>query len=143
MFLAGLLLGFDLFQLPTWIIWVMWFVGFSRDGVSYMTINDIEGSAAWALALGPLAIASLVAVWLISNLRAYPIVLTIAVAWLAYELLGHASGAFEAGPFAAGVAVAWRALVVGLLVSGQPMFRRSDWRSSAKVQDSATKPTEI
>jgi hypothetical protein len=113
-FIAGLLLGFDIFALP---IWGIWAVASLRGSGGVMTLNDVPVPSGYFLLFGPLAVASLVAVWLISMLRAYPIVLGIAVAWLAHALAGFVVGAFNAG------AVIERALIVGLLVSGRMAFR--------------------
>lgn len=113
-FIAGLLLGLDIFALP---IWGLWLAASLQGSAGVMTFNDVPVPASLALLFGPLALASLVAVWLISLLRAYPIILGIAAAWLAYSLGGFVVGAFDAG------AVVERGLIVGLLLSGRTAFR--------------------
>lgn len=114
-FVAGLLLGFDVALLLTW---GMWLAVRLQGGDGQMTIGGTALPAAYALLLGPLAIASLGAVWLISNLRAYTVVLGIAVVWLAYALLGATTGAL-----AIGMLQVSRVAIVCLLVSGRPAFR--------------------
>jgi hypothetical protein len=115
-FIAGLLLGFDVGLL---LIWVLWFAAFLQGSNGQMTIGGVALPVAYGLLLGPLAIASLIAVWLISNLRAYPVVLGIAVVWLAYAWLGVAIGAL-----ALGMLQFSRVAIVCLLVSGRPAFRQ-------------------
>ena len=61
-FIAGLLLGLDIFALP---IWGLWLVASLRGSATVMTVqSDAPVPAGYALLFGPLAVASLVAVWL-------------------------------------------------------------------------------
>ena len=117
-FAAGLLFGLDIVGL---LIWAMWFVAFLRGSSGLMTINDVVVPLTYALLLGPLAMASMLAVVLISQLRGYPIVLGIAIAWLAFALTGFGSGAFAVGSL-----VISRAAIVALLASGRAAFRPSE-----------------
>lgn len=114
-FLAGLLLGADSLLL---VIWAIWFARFLGGSDSLMTVNDVQAPIAFALLLGPLALASVGAIVLISMLRAYLVVLGIAVVWLVYALVG-----FVSGGFAVGMLVATRVAILVLLVSGRPAFR--------------------
>ena len=114
--LAALLLVFDFGAL---LIWGLWLLGFLRGSGSLMTINDVAVPVAFALPLGPLGLASLVAVWLMSDLRGYRVVLGIAVVWLAYAALACASGALGLVWF-----LVSHAAIVALLVSGRVAFRR-------------------
>lgn len=114
-FVAGLLLGADAFLL---VIWAVWFARFLDGSSSPMTVNDVEAPIAFALLLGPLALASVGAIVLISMLRAYHVVVGIAVVWLVYALAGYVSGGF-----AVGMLVATRVAILMLLVSGRPAFR--------------------
>lgn len=115
-FVAALMLVFDVGAL---LIWGLWLFGFLRGGNGLMTINGVAVPVAFALPLGPLALASLFAVWLMSDLRGYRVVLGIAVVWLAYAALECAFGGFALWQL-----LVSHALIVALLISGRPAFRR-------------------
>ena len=118
MFVAGLLLGLD--ASAALIIWAIWLAGSLLGYQGPMTIDDVPVPVAVVVPLGPLALASLVAVWLISGLRGYAVVLGIALAGAAFAVLAYASGAVALGTLAV-----TRLVVVALLVSGRPAFRTS------------------
>ena len=115
-FVAALLLVFDVGAL---LIWGLWLLDFLRGSDGLMTINDVAVPVAFALPLGPLALASLFAVWLMSDLRGYHVVLGIAIVWLAYAALECAFVSFTLWQL-----LVSHAVIVALLISGRPAFRR-------------------
>jgi hypothetical protein len=114
--LACFLMALDFFILPIWVVWLGSMLSGDHGG---MELNGHLVPEGFSLALGVMAILSVLGVAAIAtwtDALGFRIVFAVAIAWVIFYGVSWAVGAYEAGP------IVGRVVILGLLLWGRGPF---------------------